>query len=62
MDSSRVTQKLRITDQTDDEMLDDREDDGRIVFDTGWDNKSLLSRDGVTIDGFLIHDRIYWTL
>jgi hypothetical protein len=54
MDSSRLTQMLRLTDQTNDEMSDDLEDDGRRVFDTGRDNKSLLSRDGVTIDPFFV--------
>jgi hypothetical protein len=31
MNTSRLTQKLQITNQTEDELLDDREDDGRIV-------------------------------
>jgi hypothetical protein len=32
---------LRITNQTEEEMLDDQEDDGRTVFEMEWGNKSL---------------------
>jgi hypothetical protein len=41
MGSSRLTQKLRITNQTDEEMLDDQEDNGKIVPETKQANKSL---------------------
>jgi hypothetical protein len=32
MYSSRLTQKVKITNQSEEEMLDDQEDDGGIVF------------------------------
>jgi hypothetical protein len=42
MDSSRLTQKLKnYTNPTDEEMLDDREDDGRTVSRREQANKSL---------------------
>jgi hypothetical protein len=34
MDPSRLTRKLRIANQTDEETLNDREDGGRMVFET----------------------------
>jgi hypothetical protein len=41
MDSSRLTQMLRIANQTDEVLLGYREDDARIVSETEWLNKSL---------------------
>jgi hypothetical protein len=41
MDSLRLTQKLRITNQTDEEMLDDREDVGRMVYGTEQASKGI---------------------
>jgi hypothetical protein len=34
MYSSRLTKKVKITNQSAEEMLDDQEDDGKIVFET----------------------------
>jgi hypothetical protein len=41
IDSSRLIQKLRIANQKEAEMLDDRDDHGRIVFEVEEANKSL---------------------
>jgi hypothetical protein len=40
-DSSRLDNELRITNNTDEEMLDDQEDDGRTVLETERANKRL---------------------
>jgi hypothetical protein len=44
-DSSRLTQKLRVTNHTDEEMLDDRDDGGMIVYRTKRANKLYLEID-----------------
>jgi hypothetical protein len=41
MESSRLTQKLRITNQTDKEMLDDGQDDGGIASEAKRANEYL---------------------
>jgi hypothetical protein len=41
MNSSRLIKKLRITNQTDEKMLDSQKDDGRIVSEMEQANKSL---------------------
>jgi hypothetical protein len=35
MNTSTLAQNLRITNKKEEEMLDDREDDGKVVFETG---------------------------
>jgi hypothetical protein len=41
MDSFTLTQKLKSTNQAEDETLDGQDDDGRIVFETEQANKIL---------------------